>query len=472
MRRKLVLWGSNEKDEKMLVALELLEKENVVMIYTFPEDVATEAFYKAMSEDWKDDKEVEFPEKYSKIERKLSVSDSILPDEIRVDRPDLITRAQAEWHFVVLSSKLFHLYRSELEELKEKIEGLSEYDNMLWDELRTFWAKVQNQVNDKNLFREHGAALRERTNHLFDKLKSLKKSLEEEFEKQSEGYVNDFKAEIKEIEDKIEKGLGLAPLFEDLKKIQAKFKDFRFTKDHRNEVWDKIDATFKALKEKRNSGGEQNAGNNYARLEARYNGLLVAITKMERSVQMDKKDLDFQIKKVEDSDGQLESQLRQAKIRMIEERINSKQEKLDDMNKTKADLERRLEKEKKRTVRAERHEKLSEAKEVIKQKIAAGISETAKEMGKISEKLEKAAADILSKAGEQKDGGEKGADTESEIKAENEAVSVSIIDQIADSLEDFVEDVIDTAKAVAEVVEEKIEDTIESLKKEQNSEEE
>lgn len=465
MRRKLVLWGSNEKDEKMLVALELMEKENVVMIYTFPEDVATEAFYKAMSEQWKDDKEVEFPDKFTKIERKLSVSDSILPDEIRVDRPDLITRAQAEWHFVVLSSKLFNLYRSELEELKEKIEQLSEYDNGLWEELRTFWSKVQNQVNDKNLFREHGAALRERTNHLFDKLKSLKKSLEAEFEKQSETYVNDFKSEIKEIEDKIEKGLGLSPLFEDLKKIQAKFKDIKFTKEHRNEVWDKIDATFKALKEKRNAGGEQGSGNAYARLEARYNGLLVAISKMEKSVQMDKKDLDFQVKKVEDSDGQLESQLRQAKIRMIEERINSKQEKIDDMHKTKEDLERRLEKEKKRNAKAERFEKISEAKEVIKQKIAAGISETAKEMGKISDKLEKAAADILAKSDDKK---EKSDQDETSAEGTKE----SILDQIADTLEDFVEDVIDTAKAVVDVVEDKIEDTIESLKKDKNTEEE
>lgn len=74
-----------------------------------------------MSEKWKDDAEVEFPSPFTKIERKLSVSDSLLPDDIRVERPDLITRAQAEWHFVVLSSKLYGLYKSELEELKEKL---------------------------------------------------------------------------------------------------------------------------------------------------------------------------------------------------------------------------------------------------------------------------------------------------------------------------------------------------------------
>ena len=138
MRRKVVLWGSNEKGGKILVALELLEKENVVNIYTFPESVATEAFYKEMSEKWKDDVEIEFPSGFTKVERKLSVSDSILPDEIRVDRPDLITRAQTEWHFVVLSSKLYGMYKAEIEELKEKIDNLTEYDNVLWDELRKF----------------------------------------------------------------------------------------------------------------------------------------------------------------------------------------------------------------------------------------------------------------------------------------------------------------------------------------------
>ncbi len=436
MRRKLVLWGTNEKDEKMLVALELLEKENVVNIYTFPENVATEDFYKSMSEKWKDDEEVEFPAGFTKLERKLSVSDSLLPDEIKVERTDLINRAQAEWHFVVLSSKLYGLYKSELEELKEKVESLSDYDNVLWNELRDFWSKVQGQVNDKNLFREHGAALREKTNHLFDKLKNLKKSLENEYETQSKKYLETFIQELSDIEGKIEKGLGLSPIFEDLKKIQTKVREFKFTKDDRNELWDKIDITFKQLKEKRGQGGtghQEFINNNLARLEARLKGLLGAIHKMQQSIDFDQKDLDFQAKKVADSDGQLESQLRAAKIRMIEERLKSKQEKLDDMNLTKADIESKIEKEKKRAVKVEKQGKLDEAKEVVKQKIAEGIAEQSKEMDKISDKLEKAASEL--------------------VKPKKEA---SFIDKIAASVEQLVEDVVDTAKAVAEVAGEKL----------------
>jgi chromosome segregation ATPase len=435
MRRKIVLWGSNEKDEKLLIALELLEKENVVNIFTFPENVATEEFYKAMSEKWRDDEEVEFPSTFNKIERKLSVSDSILPDDIRVERPDLITRAQAEWQFVVLSSKLYEMYKGELEEIKEKVDGLTEYQNDKWTELKEFWDKVQGQLNDKNLFREHGAALKEKTNLLFDKLKGLRKELDNQFESQSKGFAESFKTEIKEIEEKLEKGLGLNPLFEDLKKLQAKIREFKFTKDDREDLWSKIDATFKKLKEQRGSQGGAANNNNLARLESRLTGLHGAIQKMERSINFDKRDLDDQVKREADSGGQLEVQLRQAKIRMIEERLKSKEEKLSDMYVTQKEIETRIEKEKKRMVKVEKHEKLEEAKEVVKQKIASDIAEQSKEMDKIADKLEKAATDLQ--------------------KPKKEA---SFFEKITESVEQLVEDIVDTAKAVAEVVGEKLDD--------------
>jgi DNA repair exonuclease SbcCD ATPase subunit len=329
------------------------------------------------------------------------------------------------------------MYKSELEELKERIDQISEFDNVLWDELRGFWDKVQGQVNDKNLFREHGASLREKTNGLFDKLKTLKKSLDKQFDEQSKKYMTSFKEELTEIENKIDQGLGLSPLFEELKKVQSKLRDFRFTKNDRNELWSNIDIAFKKLKEKR--GATSHGGgnvNSLSRVENRYEGLIGAISKMQKSIDFDQRELDFQIKKVEGSEGQLEAQLRQAKIRMIEERVNSKKEKLDDMLKTKTDLEHKIEKEKKRAEKVEKQEKLEDAKEVVKLKIASEISEQSKEMDKISDKLEKAASELAKKP-----------------KAKKE----SIMENISESLEHLVEDVVDSAKAIAVVVGDKLE---------------
>ncbi|MCZ2102384.1 MAG: hypothetical protein LC107_12715 [Chitinophagales bacterium] len=439
MRRKIVLWGSNEKDEKMLVALELQEKENVVNIYTFPENVATEDFYKSMSEKWRDDEEVEFPTSYTKIERKLSVSDSLLPDEIKVERTDLVTRAQAEWQFVVLSSKLYEMYKGELEEIKEKIDGLNVFENDMWNELKEFWEKVQGQLNDKNLFREHGAALKERTNLLFDKLKVLRKELDAQFESQSKQFAESFNSEIQEIEDKLEKGLGINPLFEDLKNLQNKIKNFKFTKEDREQLWSKIDTVFKKVKEKRGGMAASSANNNLARLEARLNGLHGAIQKMERSINFDKRDLEDQIKREADSGGQLEVQLRQAKIRMIEERLKSKEEKLEDMHLTQKEIENRIDKEKKRLVKIEKKEKFEEAKESVKQKIASDIAEQSKELDKIADKLEKAVTDV------------------------QEPKKESFFDKITESAEQLMEDVVDSVKAVAEVVGDKLESVKDKL---------
>ena len=434
MRRKIVLWGSNEKDEKLLVALELLEKENLVNIFTFPESVATEEFYKAMSEKWREDEEVEFPTTFTKTERKLSVSDSLLPDEIKVEKTDLINRAQAEWHFIVLSSKLFGMYKSELEEIKERADDLTEFESSIWNELKEFWNKVQGQLNDKNLFREHGAALKERTNLLFDKLKELRKELDVQFESQSKNYAETFKSELKEIEEKISKGLGLSPLFEDLKQLQAKFRNIKFTKADRDELWSKIDDAFKKLKEKRGVKSESSNSNNLARFESRLNGLHGAIQKMERSINYDKRDLEDELKKGDDVGGQLEVQLRKAKIRMIEERLRSKEEKLVDMHLTQKEIETRIDREKKRQVKAEKYEKLEEAKDAVKLKIASDIAEMSKERDQISDKLEQAATEIQTPH------------------------KVSFFEKITDSVEQLVEDVVDSAKAVAEVVSGKIDD--------------
>ena len=145
MKNKIVLWGNDGKDEKVLIAMELLAKENKVNVYTFHHDIVSEVFYNLMMDDWRSGKEVEFPEGHQTQVRELSVTDDILPEDLKVQRGDLINRAKAEWHFVVLSTKMYDLYKTELEDLKERIEKLVDFDGGIWDEVKGFWGKVSEQ---------------------------------------------------------------------------------------------------------------------------------------------------------------------------------------------------------------------------------------------------------------------------------------------------------------------------------------
>lgn len=506
MKRKIVLWGTNEKEEKILVALHLLDKEGKVKLYTFNEITATEDFYNSMLNQWREGAEVEFPEGHTVIDRPLTISDSILPDDIKVDRPDIITRAQTEWHFVVLSSKLYEMYRSELEDLSETIEGLKEYDNKVWNEMRTFWSKVQEQVIEKNLFRDHAHTLKNKTNKLFDHLKALKKKVEEEYETNSAKHKETFMAELQEIEDKIEKGLGLKPIFEELKTLQNKLRGIKFTKSDRNTIWERLDASFKVVKEKRFGDKGQNPTSNVGRHQRRYDGLINAISKMEKSISRDKDDQKFQDKKIATTHGQLEMQIRQAKIKMIDERIKSKELKLEDMYKTRKELEARIEKEKRKE---DKRAKMEEAKAAAEAKIAEEMKKSAEANKEAEEKLTEAAEKIKEgkkeapkkenvippvelpsaepaaineavkdtvkeepKSNENSTDESTNQDDESESAKEDTIVGAisATIGEALGGVSEALDDVVDTVKAVAEVVEDKIEDAVESVKssKEEN----
>ncbi len=121
MKNKIVVWGTNAENEKVLIALELKSEENKVLLYTFPESVATEEFFNKMMTDWKNGTDFELPAEHTVLERELSVTENLLPDDLKAeDRSGLIQRAQTEWHFAVLSSKLHQAYLQELADFKEE----------------------------------------------------------------------------------------------------------------------------------------------------------------------------------------------------------------------------------------------------------------------------------------------------------------------------------------------------------------
>ncbi len=447
MKSRIVLWGSNAADEKTLIAISLRAEENKVDIWSFSESAATEEFYEEMMKSWRDGNEVAFPEQFEYFENDLHVSESILPEHLKVERSDIILRAQTEWHFIVLSSKLHKVYESELAELRERIEQLENFDQDIWGSLKEYWDKLQTQVTEQNLLREHADALRNNANALFSKMKKLRSQLDEELERVSKEAYDSFVNALDKIEEKIKEGGRFPALFEELKKIQEEFKGGNFTRDHRNKIWDKINHAFKALKQSRFGNKGDESGSQTQRLKRRYDGLLAALSRMEQSIRRDRNDLNFQKRKVDNSVGQLEAQIRQAKIIMIEERIRSKEEKLGEMMATKEGLESRLK-------QAEEREARRAAEEHAKEKIADEIKAAAELREEEADKLEKAAEEITE--------GKKNTETVKESAPKKE----SLMDAVSDVLGESLEDLVDTIAAVGSVVSDKIEDGLGKLKDE------
>lgn len=430
MKQKIVLWGTNAQEEKVLIALELKADQNKVVLHTFPESIATEEFTNSMMNEWRNGQEVPFPDGTTTVVRDLSVTDTLLPEDLKVERGDVIQRAQTEWHFIVLGTKLNEAYRQELAEFKDKVRAIGAYDHTLWDGLRSFWDKVQEQVREKNLYKEHADELRDGINGLFDDLKKLRLKVNEEFTTSSQRLFEDFGKALDEVDSKIEAGgQRLTAAFEELKNLQRKYRDAKLTNDHRSKIWDRLDAAFKAAKEKRFGPGA-NEGTLFERHSRRMEGLMEAIKRMEDSIRRDTEELDFQNKKVAATEGQLEAQIRIAKIKMIDERIGSKKDKLNEMNQTKAEVERQIalakEKESKRAEKDSDRQKFEAAKSAAKEQIAAEIKHKANS-GPVEEKSE------------------------------------SIMGAIGNVLGETFEDAVDTMKAVATVLGDKLEEALDKV---------
>ncbi len=468
MKTKLVLWGHNEKDEKILIALQLRPADNKVDVWTFPETVATDDFARALMNEWRNDKEVAFPEEKEHLERELSVTESLLPENIKVDRGDIVQRAQTEWHFVVLSSKLNDLYTSELADLKEKVSQLSAYSAEVWDQLKGFWGKVQGQVKERNLLKQHADVLRDDTNSLFDKMKQLRSALDEEFRQISSGHVDKFMSKLEGIEKNIAEGVRLPALFDELKGMQRSFREIKLTREHRSKIWNRLDAAFKAVKEKRFGPSANSESSAMERLTRRYNGLIGAIDKMKKSIDRDQEELAFQRKRIDNTDGQLEAQLREAKIKMTEERVRSKGEKYDEMLKTKEDLERRIATQKDKDSKRQQKQEIEAAKVAAKEKIAKQIQESAAARKDDDGKLEKAADAIVKPPKKAKEAvAEKATDIQETASEKVEDVKEEVVEAkeaVVEKAADIKEAASEKVEEVKEVVAEKSEDIKDGLK--------
>ncbi|MGB1205245.1 MAG: hypothetical protein ACPG5B_06340 [Chitinophagales bacterium] len=453
MKDKIVFWGTNENDADILVLLRLRAEDNKVDLWTFPKEELDQEFVLEMFKDW-DNIDIEnLPTASSHIEQNMS-EPSLLPDHIKTTETELVNRAEKEWYVRVLSIKLSQKIEEEVEQLYQQVQNMLEYDKDIWNLTKSFWDKINMHYQDHDLTKEHASKLRDKINSTFDKLKRLRKTSNEKFETEAKANFEALQQHIQDLIDSLAKPGNLNGLFERLKNLQNDSNTLKLTRNMRNALRERFNEAFAAIRQERK--------NSYSRkLEGRMNGLKNAIAKMQQSLDRDHGSLKFQHSRIQSTQGQLEAKLRQAKIQMIEARISSKEEKLEDMFLTMETLTKQVEQERAKE-KAEREKAEAKRKADKAKREAKAAADKAKREARAKATAERKAAakakkeaELKAKAAEE----EKAKQEEKAKAAEEEKAKIEAAQAEVANLETPVEEAeiavveVETEAVASEVVE-------------------
>jgi len=363
MRDRFVTWGTLE-DTRRLFTFELDADEAQIIRRVVPATASTEELLQTIMNAWNNRTTMPFPEGTSSERIPLQASGTIVPDGAEVEDKVRVASAEREWPFDIVSAQLRRQFRAEFEELHDVVGNLTAFDEGIFERLKGVWNKVQSELTNKVLRYEHTHDLRKLSDELFVKMKKLRRGKEKAVRSKSKELKKDFREILAGAQTRLEKKQNLRSLFNDLKKIQDAVSKASLSRDDRNSLRKSIDELFKATKSEINATGED-AGiltEQRVRLEKRLNGLIGAIKRMKHSVHKDNQDIYYENRRIQQAGNQLAEQLGAAKMIMLRERAESKQVKLDDMLATEADLQKRLDKIKKREEKAlsKRQEKKAE----------------------------------------------------------------------------------------------------------------
>lgn len=353
IKDKIAFWGANENDAECLVIVRLRLADDIIDVWTLPKETITDEFEKKALENTDQIDLTQLPENHTYIERSV-MEENLLPDEVKTRNTDLVKLAETQWRVRVLSNKLSQKLTKEIDGLVEQVKSLTEYDNEMWQLTKAFWDKVNNYFQEKDLTREHTGWLRDKINEAFDILKSLRKEANHE----ARQAVETIQARIQKIMESVSPNQNLNVIFDKLKGLQDESNRLRLAGTLREQLRVLFNDAFTLVKEERQKG-------NLRRIEHRIRGVKDIIARSEKTIRDDRNDLQFQHNRLKTTDGKLEAQLREAKIKMITTQLEANEAKLKEMQEVLNDLNRQLQQEQKKLEKV--HTKEKEKPEPVKQ---------------------------------------------------------------------------------------------------------
>lgn len=360
-----MMWGEVGTDQKVLFAIQLKEDENKVHIYGFPKEKVTKEIQDKLFSEWKNGGAFDFPEDIYHWQVSAS-EDNLLPEEVRVDRPEIVIAAQAAWGKKIMSARLNEVLVEEANLIEQKLESIQDYDQQLWDKTKELWAKISDYRKKGELSWEHTDVLKSKINAIFDGLKAVKRI---DVEKTDEESVHNFKEFLRKIEEQTAKLIypdEWDKVFDNLKVIQADIKDYALSWRHKRVLFDKLNDTFLDLRKYKKTEFINKTKDRIKNLNTTIGGIV-------SSVQRDKENYQTQFEKLMHyTRGKLSETEAAQRLGYILDRIKEKEDKIKNIKDTIDSLVKQVSKEEKakedlavKPNKPERKEKKDEEKTAV-----------------------------------------------------------------------------------------------------------
>ncbi|MCU0328101.1 MAG: hypothetical protein MUE53_03850 [Chitinophagales bacterium] len=324
-KTRYVTWATTKKEEKVFITLELFIDTMKIEVVTYDAKLIDKTMEDKFIKSWTVYEAIDLPKPNETLFTSFT-DPSILPEHIKVDdNAGAIRILQNEWSFLIINSKILEEYITRLNELKAKVKELNEYNNDVFLEAKEFWDNILEMSKSKEISKEKVNEIKNEIDEVFSKLKDLKENLQKEKEALTESYKLKVDSALKDINAKLQKDNVLfKSLIDELKLLSNDLKNQNLIREVKQQLNSEIDEAFQAVKNKR----EEVLGQPQDRSSKNQD----FIEKLRKSLEYDLKDLAFNEKRVDDARvSQLELQLREAKIKVIKDKIESKQKKLEEL---------------------------------------------------------------------------------------------------------------------------------------------
>jgi hypothetical protein len=360
MNTRLVLWGEIGTDRKALIAIHLDEETAKIHIHAFPKEDVTKEIQDAVFVEWKNGGEYTFPDNAIHWEIDAN-SDTILPEEVKVDRLDVVLQSQHKWGKKLMSSKINQLLTDEVKLLEEKASVVAEYDQSLWDKAKAQWEKIASYQKKNEISWEQTTVLKDKINAVFEALKAVKRINNENEDQANAVLVKNYYKRIEDLQAKLIYNDQWKFIFEELKKIQTELKDAAIRWNHKRTIYNQVNAIFDDLRKYRMTEV-------VSKTQGRISQLTKILDGLKDSIARDNESYTMQVEKMQHyTRGKLSVEELKSRFGDILNRTKEKEAKAEGIKQTIAQLKADIEKEKKQQVEREQLKLKREQEEAAKQ---------------------------------------------------------------------------------------------------------